>query len=62
LFFYFIYTICRKKITQETVYFSEIKDEIIFRVQEKLEQFWNEGISGTDLKSPCRKKAIESAG
>jgi hypothetical protein len=31
-------------------------------VQEKLEQFWNEGISGTDLKSPCRKKAIESAG
>jgi adenine-specific DNA methylase len=44
-----IYMVCRKRTVQDTAYFSEIKDEIILRVQKKLEQFWNEGISGADF-------------
>ena len=44
-----IYMVCRKRTSQETAYFSEIKDESVSRVQEKLEQFWNEGIEGADF-------------
>ena len=57
-----IYMVCRKRTTQETAYFSEIKDEIISRVQEKLEQFWNEGISGADFFISAIGPAVEVIG
>ncbi|HEC67878.1 MAG TPA: DUF1156 domain-containing protein [Candidatus Desulfofervidus auxilii] len=57
-----IYMVCRKRISQETAYFSEIKDEIVSRVQEKLEQFWNEGIEGADFFISAIGPAIEIFG
>jgi len=57
-----IYMVCRKRITNETAYFSEIKDEIVSRVQEKLEQFWNEGISGADFFVSAIGPAVEVFG
>jgi adenine-specific DNA methylase len=41
--------ICRKRAKEEVAYFNEVKDEIDRRVKEKLEQFWEQGISGADF-------------
>jgi len=57
-----IYMVCRKRIIDEAAYFSEIKDEIVSRVQEKLEQFWNEGISGADFFVSAIGPAVEVFG
>jgi len=57
-----IYMVCRKRTTNETAYFSEIKDEIVSRVREKLEQFWNEGISGADFFVSAIGPAVEVFG
>ncbi len=57
-----IYMVCRKRTTNKTAYFSEIKDEIVSRVREKLEQFWNEGISGADFFVSAIGPAVEVFG
>jgi len=57
-----IYMVCRKRTSRETAYFNEIKDEIVARIQEKLEQFWDEGISGADFFVSAIGPAVEVFG
>jgi len=44
-----VYMVCRKRTKGEVAYFNEIKEKIEQRVKEKLEQFWEQGISGADF-------------
>jgi adenine-specific DNA methylase len=44
-----IYMVCRKRTEKSTAYFNEIKSQIKARIKEKLDQFWNEGIGGSDF-------------
>ncbi|MGH7799463.1 MAG: DUF1156 domain-containing protein [Thermodesulfobacteriota bacterium] len=44
-----IYMVCRKRTERKTAYFNEIKSHIEHRIKEKLDQFWNEGIGGSDF-------------
>jgi len=57
-----IYMVCRKRISNETAYFHELKPLIEERIKEKLEQFWNEGISGADFFISAIGPAIEIFG
>ncbi|AIH03987.1 DUF1156 domain-containing protein [Thermodesulfobacterium commune] len=57
-----IYMVCRKRIKKETAYFNEIKPEIEKRVKEKLDQFWNEGIGGSDFFISAIGPAMEVFG
>jgi adenine-specific DNA methylase len=57
-----IYMVCRKRSKEETVYFNEIKDKIEQRVKEKLEQFWEQGISGADFFVSAIGPAVEVFG
>jgi len=44
-----IYMICRKSERGELGFWNEIQPKIKSRVEEKLEQFWHEGIAGGDF-------------
>lgn len=44
-----IYMVCRKRTSQETAYFADVKEEVAAEVAERLEQFWKEGIRGADF-------------
>jgi putative DNA methylase len=44
-----IYMVCRKRTEKSTAYFNELKPQIEARIQEKLNQFWSEGIAGGDF-------------
>jgi putative DNA methylase len=44
-----IYMVCRKRTEKSTAYFNEIKSQIEARIKDKLDQFWNEGIGGSDF-------------
>lgn len=44
-----IYMVCRKTHRKDIGFYSEIKPKIKKRIEEKLQQFWNEGISGGDF-------------
>ena len=57
-----IYMVCRKRTTCETAYFNEIKPLLEERIQAKLEQFWNEGISGSDFFVAAIGPALEVFG
>ena len=57
-----IYMVCRKRTSRETAYFNEIKDEIVSRIQGKLEQFWKENISGADFFVSAIGPAVEVFG
>ena len=57
-----IYMVCRKRTTSETAYFNEIKPLLEERIQAKLEQFWNEGISGSDFFIAAIGPALEVFG
>jgi adenine-specific DNA methylase len=67
-----IYMVCRKRQetgdrTQETggkriAYYNEIKPLIEQRVREKLDQFWNEGIGGSDFFISAIGPAMEVFG
>lgn len=46
---YSINMICRKRTKKCTAYFKEIKPQIEARNKEKLDQFWNEGMGGSDF-------------
>jgi len=57
-----IYMVCRKRTEKKTAYFNEIKPQIEARIKEKLEQFWNEGISGADFFISAIGPAMEVFG
>lgn len=57
-----IYMVCRKRIESKTAYFNEIKPQIEERVKEKLDQFWNEGIGGSDFFISAIGPAMEVFG
>ncbi len=57
-----IYMACRKRTESKTAYFNEIKPQIEERVKEKLDQFWNEGIGGSDFFISAIGPAMEVFG
>jgi len=57
-----IYMVCRKRTEAKTAYFNEIKPQIEARIKEKLEQFWNEGIGGSDFFISAIGPAMEVFG
>jgi len=57
-----IYMACRKRTESKTAYFNEIKPQIEERVREKLDQFWNEGIDGSDFFISAIGPAMEVFG
>lgn len=57
-----IYMVCRKRITTETAYFNEIKEQITKRIHRKLDQFWNENIIGSDFFISAIGPAMEVFG
>jgi putative DNA methylase len=44
-----IYMVCRKQERQPLGFWNELQPKILARVEEKLEQFWREGIAGGDF-------------
>ncbi len=57
-----IYMICRKRTTRETAYYNEIKPLVEERIRQKLDQFWNEGIGGSDFFIAAIGPALEVFG
>jgi len=57
-----VYMICRKRTEKRIAYFNEIKEEIEHRIQEKLAQFWKQGISGADFFVSAIGPAVEVFG
>ncbi len=57
-----IYMVCRKRTESKTAYFNEIKPLIEQRIKEKLDQFWNEGIGGSDFFISAIGPAMEVFG
>lgn len=57
-----IYMICRKRTSAETAYFEEIETEIQEKIQERLEHFWSQGISGSDFFISAIGPALEIVG
>ncbi|GFP21533.1 hypothetical protein HKBW3S06_00760, partial [Candidatus Hakubella thermalkaliphila] len=57
-----IYMVCRKRTEKKTAYFNEIKPQIEVRIKEKLDQFWNEGIGGSDFFISAIGPAMEVFG
>jgi len=57
-----IYMVCRKRTDNKTAYFNEIKPQIEARIKEKLDQFWNEGIGGSDFFISAIGPAMEVFG
>jgi adenine-specific DNA methylase len=57
-----IYMVCRKRTQNKTAYFNEIKPQIEARIKEKLDQFWNEGIGGSDFFISAIGPAMEVFG
>jgi adenine-specific DNA methylase len=57
-----IYMVCRKSGEKKIAYFNEIKEKIEKRVKEKLEQFWEQGISGADFFVSAIGPAVEVFG
>lgn len=57
-----IYMVCRKRNSEETAYYNEIKPAIEIRIQEKLDQFWAEGIGGSDFFISAIGPAVEVFG
>lgn len=57
-----IYMVCRKRTLKDTAYFNEIETKIESRIKEKLDQFWNEGIGGSDFFISAIGPALEVFG
>jgi putative DNA methylase len=57
-----IYMVCRKRNTDEIAYYNEIKPTIERRVHKKLDQFWAEGIGGSDFFISAIGPAVEEFG
>ncbi|MEW5932262.1 MAG: DNA methylase, partial [Bacillota bacterium] len=57
-----IYMACRKRTTEETAYYNEIKPLVEEKIRQKLDQFWNEGIGGSDFFVAAIGPALEVFG
>jgi len=57
-----VYMVCRKRREEKVAYFNEIKEAIEQRIREKLEQFWEQGISGADFFVSAIGPAVEVFG
>jgi len=57
-----IYMVCRKRTESKSAYFNEVKPKIEARIKEKLDQFWNEGIGGSDFFISAIGPAMEVFG
>ena len=57
-----IYMVCRKRTTKEVGEYSKVRREIEERIQQKLDQFWNEGIRGADFFMSAIGPAVEAFG
>ncbi len=57
-----IYMVCRKRMNHEIAYFNDIRPAIEQRIHEKLDQFWAEGIGGSDFFISAIGPAIEVFG
>jgi len=57
-----IYMVCRKRMEEKTAYFNEIKPAIEERIKSKLDQFWEEGIGGSDFFISAIGPALEVFG
>lgn len=57
-----IYMVCRKRVKEETSYYEEIKPLVQDRIRQKLDQFWNEGIGGSDFFISAIGPALEVFG
>jgi len=57
-----VYMVCRKRVKEEVGYFNEVKEAIEKRIREKLEQFWEQGISGADFFVSAIGPAVEVFG
>ena len=57
-----IYMVCRKRTTNEIGEYPKVKREIEERIQEKLNQFWDEGIHGADFFMSAIGPAVEAFG
>lgn len=57
-----IYMVCRKRKGGKTAYFNEIKAGIEKRIHGKLDQFWEEGIGGSDFFISAIGPAVEVFG
>jgi adenine-specific DNA methylase len=57
-----VYMVCRKRREEKVAYFNEIKEAIEQRIKEKLEQFWEQGISGADFFVSAIGPAVEVFG
>jgi len=57
-----IYMVCRKRTEEKTAYYNDIKPQIEKCIKEKLDQFWNEGIGGSDFFISAIGPAVEVFG
>ena len=57
-----VYMVCRKRREEKVAYFNEIKEAIEQRIRDKLEQFWEQGISGADFFVSAIGPAVEVFG
>ncbi|MGC8863036.1 MAG: DUF1156 domain-containing protein, partial [Armatimonadota bacterium] len=57
-----IYMVCRKRTSDETADFAQVRAQIQTNVEEKLAQFWQEGIRGADFFFSAIGPAVEAFG
>lgn len=57
-----IYMVCRKRTSSEVAYYNDLRPQIEQRIHEKLDQFWDEGIGGSDLFISAIGPAMEVYG
>lgn len=57
-----IYMVCRKRTSEETAYYAQVREEIAHRIEKRLEQFWQEGIRGADFFVSAIGPAVEVFG
>lgn len=57
-----IYMVCRKRMSDESAFYNEIKPDIEKRIHDKLDQFWLEGIGGSDFFISAIGPAVEVFG
>ena len=57
-----IYMVCRKRNSKETAYFEEIESQVQDKIKERLDHFWQQGISGSDFFISAIGPALEVFG
>jgi len=57
-----IYMVCRKRTSEETAYYAQVREEIARRIEERLKQFWQDRIRGADFFISAIGPAVEVFG